>query len=91
MYENRKYVIFNTSETGSIDFSQVMETSVNTLRLNLSGSQTFVKYEGSQPSSVAGLSSKSNEYTHTQILNVLTGSEWSSTEGMQLCQLNSMK
>ena len=82
MYENRKYVIFNTSETGSIDFSQVMETSVNTLRLNLSGSKTFVKYEGSQPSSVAGLSSKSNEYTHEQILNVLTGSEWSSTEGM---------
>ena len=80
MYENRKYVIFNTSETGSIDFSQVMETSVNTLRLNISGSQTFVKYEGSQPSSVAGLSSKSNEYTHEQILNVLTGSEWSSTE-----------
>ena len=78
--ENRRWVIFDTSETGSIDFSQVMETSVNTLRLNLSGSQTFVKYEGSQPSSVAGLSSKSNEYTHTQILNVLTGSEWSSTE-----------
>jgi|TARA_R100000149_G_C5875389_1_gene139191 hypothetical protein len=82
MYENRKYVIFNTSETGSIDFSQVMETSVNTLRLNLSGSQTFVKYEGSQPSSVAGLSSKSSEYTHEQILNVLTGSEWSNTGGI---------
>ena len=80
MYENRKYVIFNTSETGSINFSQVMETSVNTLRLNLSGSKTFVKYEGSQPSSVAGLSSKSNEYTHTQIINVLTGSEWSSEQ-----------
>ena len=80
--ENRRWVIFDTSETGSIDFSQVMETSVNTLRLNISGSQTFVKYEGSQPSSVAGLSSKSNEYTHTQILNVLTGSEWSSTEGI---------
>ena len=82
MYENRKYVIFNTSETGSIDFSQVMETSVNTLRLNISGSQTFVKYEGSQPSSVAGLSSKSSEYTHEQILNVLTGSEWSNTGGI---------
>ena len=80
MYENRKYVIFNTSETGSIDFSQVMETSVNTLRTNISGSKTFVKYEGSQPSSVAGLSSKSSEYTHTQILYVLTGSEWVSEE-----------
>ena len=76
MYENRKYVVFNTSETGSIDFSQTMETSVNTLRLNISGSQTFVKYEGSQPSSVAGLSSKSDEYTHEQIKNILTGSEW---------------
>ena len=82
MYENRKYVIFNTSETGSINFSQVMETSANTLRTNISGSKTFVKYEGSQPSSVAGLSSKSNEYTHEQILNVLTGSEWSNSEGM---------
>mgnify|MGYP001170396197 CR=1 FL=1 len=80
MYENRKYVILNTSETGSINFSQVMETSVNTLRTNISGSKTFVKYEGSQPSSVAGLSSKSSEYTHTQILNVLTGSEWVSEE-----------
>jgi len=82
MYENRKWVIFNTSETGSINFSQVLETSVNTLTTNISGSKTFVKYEGSQPSSVAGLSSKSNEYTHEQILNVLTGSEWSNTEGM---------
>ena len=85
MYENRRYVIFNATETGSIDFSQVMENSADTLRFNVSCSRlyvkkTFVKYEGSQPSSVAGLSSKSNEYTHTQILNVLTGSEWSSTE-----------
>ena len=56
-FSNRRWVIFNTSETGSIDFSQVMETSSDTLSLNLSGSQTFVKYEGSQPSSVTALSS----------------------------------
>ena len=76
MYENRKYVILDTSETGSIDFSQVLETSNQTLRLNLSGSRTFVKYEGSMPSSISALSSKTSEYTHTEILNVLTGSEW---------------
>ena len=76
MYENRKYVILDTSETGSIDFSQVLETSNETLRLNLSGSRTFVKYEGSMPSSNSALSSKTSEYTHTEILNVLTGSEW---------------
>jgi hypothetical protein len=76
MYENRKYVILDTNETGSIDFSQVLETSNETLRLNLSGSRTFVKYEGSMPSSISALSSKTSEYTHTEILNVLTGSEW---------------
>ena len=79
-FPNRKWVIFDTSETGSIDFSQVLETSVSTLSLNLSGSQTFVKYEGSQPSSVSSLSSKSQEYTHSEILNILTGSAWMSDE-----------
>ena len=79
-FSNRKWGIFDTSETGSIDFSQVLETSVSTLSLNLSGSQTFVKYEGSQPSSVSSLSSKSQEYTHSEILNILTGSAWMSDE-----------
>jgi len=79
-FPNRKWVIFDTSETGSIDFSQVLETSVSTLSLNLSGSQTFVKYEGSQPSSVSSLSSKSQEYAHSEILNILTGSAWMSDE-----------
>ena len=79
-FSNRRWVIFNTSETGSIDFSQVMETSSDTLSLNLRGSQTFVKYEGSQPSSVTALSSKSQEYTHSEILNILTGSAWMSDE-----------
>ena len=46
------------------------------LRLNNSGSRTFVKYDGSIPSSVSGLSSKSAEYSHSAVLNVLTGSEW---------------
>ena len=79
-FPNRRWVIFNTSETGSIDFSQVLQSSADTLRLHLSGSQTFVKYEGSQPSSVTALSSKSQEYTHSEILNILTGSAWMSDE-----------
>ena len=79
-FPNRRWVIFNTSETGSIDFSQVLQSSADTLRLNLSGSQTFVKYEGSQPSSVTALSSKSQEYTHSEMLGILTGSAWMSSE-----------
>ena len=79
-YPNRRWVIFDTPETGSIDFLQVIETSSGSLRLNVSGSRTFVKYEGSMPSSVNSLSSKSAEYSHSAILNILTGSEWTSDE-----------
>lgn len=85
-FPNRKYVIFDLSETGSIDFNQVMETSADTLRLNVSQSKSFVKYErpsgSAVPSSINGLSSKSSEYTHTEIINILTGSEWVSGSGL---------
>ena len=75
-YENRKYVIINTSETGSIDFSQVNETSADTLRFNLSGSQTFVKFDGDTPSFLDG----KTQYSHSEILTILTGSAWSDNE-----------
>lgn len=73
---NRTYVVFNTSETGSVDYSQVLETSNETLRLSVSGSKTFVKYEGLEPSSVAALTTKSGSYTHSEILGLLATDEW---------------
>ena len=73
---NRTYVIFNTSERDSIDYSQVLETSRDTLRTSLDGTKTFVKYEGDEPSSVSALTTISGSYTHSQILEVLAGSEW---------------
>lgn len=77
IFANRYYVIFDTTETGSIDFSEVEETSAETVRLNLSGSRTFVKYNGdTMPSTVSALTTKEGPYSHTEILNILTGSEW---------------
>ena len=76
-FENRNYIILDTTETGSIDFTEIKETSANTLRLSISGSQTFVKYEGdTMPTSVSSLTTKEGPYSHTEILNILTGSEW---------------
>ena len=64
-FNNRKYVIIEASEVSSVDFSQVMETSADTLRYNLSASQTFVKFEGDTPSFLEGKTS----YTHREMLN----------------------
>ena len=72
----RNYVIFATSETGSIDFTEVLETSAETLRLSVDGTKTFVKYEGDMPTSVSSLTTKEGPYTHSEILTILAGEEW---------------
>ena len=75
-FENRHYVVFDLTEVDTIDFSEVMETSADTLRKNLAETQSFVKYEGDQPPSVAALTTKSQEYTHEEILTLLAGADW---------------
>ena len=76
MYENRKYVIFNVSELSSIDFDQVLETSVETVRKSVDNTLTFVKYDGTIPTSVNNLSTKQGPYTHTEMLNILSTDIW---------------
>ena len=75
-YENRKHVIINASEVGTVDFSQVNETSASTLRYSLDDSQTFVKFEGSTPSFLNG----KTQYSHSEILTVLAGEDWTDDE-----------
>ena len=75
-FENRHYVVFDLTEVNTINFSEVMETSADTLRKNLANTQSFVKYGGDMPSSVAALTTKSQEYTHEEILTLLAGTDW---------------
>lgn len=73
--ENRRYVIISASDVSSVDFSQVIEVE-STLRYSLDGSQTFVKYSGGQPSSIAAIQGKSQEYTHAQVFSILRNESW---------------
>ena len=72
----RTYVIIDASEVSSADFNQVLQTSADTLRYSLDGTKTFVKYEGTQPFSLLG----KTEYTHEEMLSILSGPEWTSDE-----------
>ena len=74
--DNRKYVIFNVSELNVIDFGQVLEGNSNTVRRSIDGTQTFVKYDGDMPSSVVALTTKSQEYTYSEIVVILNGNDW---------------
>ena len=115
---NRRYIIFDASEVGTIDFNQVLQTSAETLRLSIDETKALIKYEpspaqdevlyvegdpepdednpvynsdasiggvkieartgGEVPSSVEALTSKSQGYTHAEILEILNGEEWTS-------------
>jgi len=75
-FENRHYVVFDFSEVDTIDFSEIMETSADTLRKNLANTQSFVKYEGDQPPSIVALTTRSQEYSHEEIITLLAGPEW---------------
>ena len=67
-----KYVIINASEASSVNFSQVNETSADTLRYSLDDSQTFVKFDGDTPSFLNGKTS----YTYSEMITILDGEDW---------------
>ena len=75
--ENRKYIIFNVSELDKINFYEVQETSVETIRKSVDETLTFVKYDGDEiPPSVSSLTTKQGPYTQTEILEIISTPEW---------------
>jgi hypothetical protein len=75
-YETRKFMIFNVSELNKIDFTQVHETSQDTVRKSVNETKTFVKWDGETPSSVDTLTTKEGPYTYEEMLDILATEEW---------------
>jgi hypothetical protein len=75
-FENRQYVIFDISELDQIDFTQVLETSVETVRRSNDGTKTFVKWDGAVPACVETLTTKSEYLTRNEILSIMNTPEW---------------
>jgi len=71
-YNNSTYVIIESSEISSVDFSKVLNTNANTLRKSVDGSEAIVKYKGTQPSFLNGKST----YSHEEILSEIKKSKW---------------
>jgi hypothetical protein len=69
---DRQYVIINAADVSSVNFDEVLETSGDTLRYNVAGDQTFVKYEGAKPRCLYG----KDTLSHSAMLTVLAGEAW---------------
>jgi hypothetical protein len=77
-YANRRYMIIDLSEIGSVDFNQIIQKNIDYLRVSLDGLLTVVKWDGETPSSVSSLSTKQGPYTHDEIITIMGNSDWTS-------------
>jgi len=77
MYDQRNFVIFSLTEIEKIDFTQVLETSADTLRKSVDDTKSFVKWDGEQPEFVSTLETLEGPYTYEEILDILQTEEWS--------------
>jgi len=101
-FENRRWLVVPTSIVDDIDFNQVHESNVESLRKSIDGTLTFVKYDvnvieetytetfedtetGEEVTNTveAGTygrpsvySEEYTEYTHSEILELLSTEQW---------------
>ena len=75
-YDNREFMIFNVSELDQIVFTEVLETSADTVRKSVDKTNTFVKWDGAMPECVTNLTTKEGPYTYDEILVILATPEW---------------
>jgi len=69
-------MIFNTSELSQINFNEVLETNINTIRKSIDQTKTFVKWLGDTPQCVQDLNTKEGPYTYGEMITILATPEW---------------
>ena len=72
----RTYLIIQSSDIDSVDFSQVCETSADTVRRSVDTTKTFIKWDGDEPPFVSGLSNTEGPYTNEEIQTILATDAW---------------
>lgn len=72
----RTYVIVDSAEASSFDFSQLVDIDESYSRKSLDGSKILARFEGDTPSFLIG----EPQYTHEEILNILSGPDWTAEE-----------
>lgn len=68
-FSNRRWLIIPSTQVESINFNEVLQTSADTLRYSLDGTQTFIKYD------IVIV----EEDTSSTLINAETGEPWTHT------------
>ena len=79
MHNTRTYAVINLTDVGLIDFNQIGETSVSTIRKSLDDTQFVIKWQdGYTPTFITdGSVVPVGTYNHSEILELMATPEWS--------------
>ena len=77
MHGFEHYAIIQTSDLSNIDFSQIGETSADTLRYNLAGTEFVIKWNTTPTFISDGSVVPVSELTHQEALALMATAEWS--------------
>jgi hypothetical protein len=83
MHGFEHYAIIQTSDLSSIDFSQIGETSQDTLRYNLAGTEFVIKWNSTPTFISDGTVVPVSELTHAEALALMATAEWSQLEPVE--------
>lgn len=73
----RRYIIVNTDLITDIVIDEVFQTSVETIRKSIDETKSILSYnDGDKPE----IFLSETEYTNSEILDILSGTEWSTIE-----------
>ena len=70
------FMIFNVSEIDQINFTEILESTIETIRKSVNQTKTVVKWGGVMPECVANLTTKEGPYTYNEILTIMSTPEW---------------
>ena len=82
MYNNRQFMIVNSTQVSAVDFNQVLETAPETLRYSVDRSLTFFKWDDDAneiPSSIVNIPDnyKQGPYNYKEMYEILATPTWS--------------
>jgi hypothetical protein len=85
MHNTRTYAVINLSDISLIDFSQVAQTSAQTVRRNLAQTEFVLKWaEGHDPTFILdGSVTPVGTYDHHAILELMATPAWSEPEPVE--------
>ncbi len=74
--QERTFLIIPVSELSKLDFTQVLETSPDTVRKSVDETKTFIKWDGETPTFIGDIVGSEGPYTYGEILEILGTPEW---------------